>query len=195
MIHNLKGTSGSGKSYIARALMAALEAAGWTRNPVFRDGRKKPIAYEFAPSDPAGIPVAVLGHYETPCGGCDTIHNMADVFELVRRYHDSRYNVFFEGVIVGVDFRLTHQLHKDGLPLRVILLDTPIETCVASVNDRRAARAKPGQIPEPLDPKNTLAKFRASKGACERLTREGADVRILDRAGALELVLRELGPR
>lgn len=181
MIVNIRGTSGSGKSTLIRQVM---ERYGGTRIRVKEPNRKQPLAYWLVRD---GVPqLAVLGHYETPCGGCDTINGLDAIYELVRKYHDQHFNVLYEGLIVCSDVRRAVELHKDGLPFTVIFLGTPLEKCIESVNERR--RAKKADA-EPVNPGNTIAKHKMCGSTLPKFTAAGVDTRLLDREAALVTVL------
>lgn len=184
MIINIRGTSGSGKSTLVQWVLAQYEC----RVPVFIEKRKRPLYYRMwhTHSDRAvGKPAAlvVLGHYEVACGGCDTLPTMDVVFGLVEDLHTEGTDVLFEGLLLGVDVTRTAALARLFGPdqLDVIFLDTPLETCIASINKRRWAKnpAKP-----PVDPKNTESKLNALKGIIARLSAEGVHAVSLSRDDA-----------
>ena len=152
MIINLRGTSGAGKSYLVRHIMTMFSIT----EEVFCRGRKQPLYYILRNKD-EGRDLAVLGHYNTPCGGCDTISKTQDVFDLVMKNHNAGRDVLFEGVIIGYETKRT----KDLPDLRIVFLTTNTDICVDSINERRRAR---GQM-EPVNPKNTIAKHRQCVGA------------------------------
>lgn len=184
MILNLRGTSGSGKSHLARALMARYSG----REPVFVEGRKRPLLYRC--SHPGHTPASFLGSYETPCGGCDTIVEGYDrIFELVRQEHAAGRHVVFEGLLLSPECRRTAALAAEGLPLLVLSLDVPAETCLASINARRRAKK-----PEAADvnPENTLSKIKQTARSVERLRAEGVDARLVSREEALAFALAAL---
>ena len=87
MIVNVGGTSGSGKTHIARHIIELYDQ----RTPIMKENRKKPLAYLFHRND--GPSLYVIGHYEGRGGGCDTWSRydkfMDMVFAHVREYHTS----------------------------------------------------------------------------------------------------------
>lgn len=190
MIINIRGTSGSGKSTLARKVMALYG----NRVAYKREGRKQPIGYLYRrpPNSPhqvsAGRGLAVIGHYETPCGGCDTIQKMDDIFQLVRDADAQGHDVLFEGLLISADMKRTLALHEEGLDLKVIALDVDIDTCIASVNERRWAKSpdKPG-----VNPKNTISKHKGVKSSMKKLGEAGVPATFCNRDEAL-LLIREL---
>lgn len=185
MILNPRGTSGSGKSTLVRKIM---ELPIWEKTPIHPEGRARPIGYFL--SRTIGPPLVVLGHYETECGGVDTISGkgMRDlVFAMVRRASELGCFVLFEGLIVGGERNRTIDLVAGGYPLVVINLTTPIETCLERVWARRLAKGNKA----PLNPANTINKKREVDRTCEMCREGGVDVQDLGNDEAFELA-REL---
>lgn len=189
MIVNIRGTSGCGKSHLVRRVMDSYEH----RASYYIHGRMQPIGYEcFAHGTNVipGIrrPLWVIGHYETPCGGCDTISKgtLDYVYETVREKHALDYHVMYEGLVVTSDTRRCAALHTDGLPLLVVAIDESIETCVASVEARRRERGDE----RPLNPRNTISKYWATVSGMTRLQDEwGVDARWLERKEAFDTIM------
>lgn len=166
MIIQIRGTSGSGKSTIVRRVMEMFPE----REPQFIDGRKQPILYVlrngFSP------PLVVLGHYESPCGGCDTLESFDEVFSLAEAAHEGGYNVLMEGVLMYCEIPRTLGFHLLGYPQHIIALDTDLQTCVAGVNARRLER---GNL-EPVNPANTATKHRGTVTTVKALAALGVPV-------------------
>jgi len=187
MIINIRGTSGSGKTTLVRRLLENCS----NQQKHYIDGRKQPIGYVYHQT-PGEKPLAVIGHYETACGGCDTIQKMEKVFELVRLSHSLGYDVIFEGLLIAADVNRTQALHDDGLPLTVIALsEVPIEVCLSSVNERRMARLGPEKY-TPVAEKNTRSKYRGVQTSCVRLVDAGVNVHMTDREGAYSTISHTL---
>ena len=144
MIINIRGTSGSGKSSLVRKLLLNPVYTGRTR--CYEKDRKQPIGYVYHRSDNRPN-LAVIGHYETDCGGCDTISKMEHIFDLVKKSASAGMDVVFEGLLISADVKRTTELWqwlqereapfaaKPGM--LVVALDVPLEVCLASVNERR----------------------------------------------------------
>ena len=179
MIINIRGTSGSGKSTIVREIMKQYP----TVCKVKEDGRKRPLSYSCV--KPMHRPLMVLGHYETPCGGCDTITSMDKIYALVRHAHEEGYDVLYEGLLLSAEVNRCQQLHEDGLPLLVIGLDVPLQECIDSVNARRWAKdpEKPG-----VNPKNTESKHKGTKRSMERFKEAGVQTAWCCRDGSVVLI-------
>lgn len=180
MIIQLRGTSGSGKSTVVQAIMDDATQ----RLRVREAGRKQPIGYILTVPWANGR-IAVPGHYETACGGCDTIPSMDKVFEKVETGRMCEPHVLFEGLLASEEVRRTVALHE-RFPgqLRVLLLTTPVEQCLEGIRDRRAARGDE----RPLKEDNTRNRVKVINRACERLTQAGVTVIRTNRDDALALV-------
>lgn len=190
MIINISGTSGSGKSMIARQIMAL-----YTRvEPLMAPPRKRPAGYTCFRRN--GKKLFVLGHYETDCGGCDTLANyfgdegmLTGIYNWVRAAHGPNTDVVYEGLIVESDVRRCAKLYEDGFPLVVLSIDISLEDCLQSVRDRREAK---GNFKE-LNPKNTKAKFTQARRKRERLLEAGVDCRFQNRDESVKLAMLLLG--
>ena len=168
MIVSIRGTSGSGKSTLARAIMALYN----TKEPLFEKGRKQPMCYRLWNTKKPSEVLHVLGHYETACGGCDTIQAMDTVFGLADELA-SEGHVLFEGLLLAADVKRTLELNnKHPGQLRVYMLDTPLETCLKQVNARR--RARNPDLP-PVNPVNTTSKYNGVLKSYARLKEHGVD--------------------
>jgi hypothetical protein len=173
MIIQVRGTSGSGKTTIVRNIMELFPPEN--KKPVMRTGRKQPIAYRFRHPVPEHKELAVIGHYETKCGGCDTISTPGQsypiIFELIRRNAEEGRNVLFEGLLISGDLKWSSQL-KD-LDFRIIELTTSLDECLESINTRRKARLEgSGKEFTPVDPNNTSSKHALIQRCNEKLNRE-----------------------
>lgn len=195
MIINLRGTSGSGKSTLTRELMKRYPIK--TRVKV--KDRKQPIGYILNGAERGGIPyddlpqLYIPGHYETPCGGCDTITSMDTIYDHVTRAADQGMDVFFEGLLLSSEFNRTLALaERFGREnLLVVGLDVGLQECLDSVNGRR--REKRGPDAPGVNPKNTESKWKATKSVIAKLEASQVRCEWHDRRSALERVLKELG--
>lgn len=180
MIIQFAGTSGSGKSHLMRAF---LKQAG-EYDPKYLKDRTAPIAYEFVNRD-----LVVLGAYESPTGGCDTIHDIAQVFGLVRRYYEEGCHVLFEGLFCMNQQRGPQLAGEVGKNFAVFQLTTPLATCMASINVRRAERGEA----ELANKKNTIDNYKRAENYCARMRDSGARIIRVSRDEALDKVLEILG--
>lgn len=185
MIVNIRGTGGSGKSTVVRRIMEHYP----NRVPINVLGRKQPQAYRCfrvehdgtAGSDPvySAKPLYVVGHYETACGGGDTIKTPAEVFDLVRKAAETGDDVLFEGIISQDDTTRTIELART-LPLTVLFLNTPLAECLAGIQARRDLRGDE----RPLNPKNTESRMKRCLSHYSKLRDAGLSVEKFDRESA-----------
>lgn len=211
MIINIRGTSGSGKTTLVRRVIELYGSKIAFKEP----DRKQPIGYLYARKlGDKGKSLAIIGHYETTCGGCDTISKMEKIFELVRTATAAGHDVIYEGLLISADVVRTAALHQDGLPLKVIALDVPLEVCLDSVNGRRqrayqerlarvtaenevlaAKGRKLLELPEErgdVNPANTASKFKGVQQSMKRLLDLGINAQLADRDAAFQLIREEL---
>lgn len=184
-IINLRGTSGSGKTYIVKRIMELYA----TKTPHMIERRKQPIGYTL--TRPDGNPLFLAGHYEGACGGCDNLSQGLDyIYGLIHEATARGEDVMFEGLIVASDvLRCIELKQRHGHELMVIGLNTSLPDCLAGVQQRRDARGDT----RPLSSKNTEAKFKALIPQRIRFKDAGIDFRLLDRAAALNACLGFLG--
>lgn len=133
MVIQIRGTSGSGKTWVMRQVMEY--ALGGSLQPQYVEGRKKPQHYWI--DDELGNEYVVLGHYEATCGGCDNIGSAPKVFELIQEVERiySHVVIFCEGLLLSEDSKWTPQMDD----VRVLYLTTPVEKCIEQIKARREA--------------------------------------------------------
>lgn len=176
-IVNIRGTSGSGKSTLVRKVMELYP----DRTEVLVPGRKQPMMYVMR-SERAPRPLAVLGHYNTACGGCDTIKTPDQVYEYLRASVGVGQDVLYEGIMVQDDVRRCAEVSSSLEPVNVIWLSTDIEECLRGVRSRREARGDN----RPLNEKNTRSRARSLEGIVRRLVAARVPVEKLDREAAFQ---------
>ena len=154
MIIQLRGTSGSGKSTIVRSLLDG----GYDSHSLGDEldelmpthlvmSRRQPIGHivrkrEFTK------PIYILGHYHTPCGGCDTLGGFGNdwIYSFAEILHNNGYHVVMEGLIIAVDRRLSSDFLKRKVSYQTLELNLSVEECVKSVIERRAKKGKDGNF-------------------------------------------------
>lgn len=181
---NVRGTSGAGKSHLVRQLMQLYAST----EPMYTEGRKKPYWYHLAATN-GGRSLVVPGHYDTPCGGCDTIKTGGEVWSLVKMALSMDRNCLFEG-IMPQDWKIERVEELAGLAeLHIVQLNTPVELCLEAIRGRRAARGNE----KPLSPKNTVSRARNVEARIRELRRRGIACHTVDRDGAFQLCRTLLG--
>jgi len=198
VIVNIRGTSGSGKSWLVRAYRD--HCGGWA--PLYspagpfpevygqpaesltlgfgldpwrpgRAPRQVPLAYRCA----GPRPTFVIGSYENECGGCDRVPTQDEICARVARWAPEG-DVLFEGLLVSVSAKRYAELDRrlagyGGITFA--FLDTPLELCVARIQARRDARG----VSKPLNPANTEDKWRGTRKNALKLESYGCRVRWL----------------
>jgi len=213
VIVNIRGTSGSGKSYLVRAVMDRY----FSREAIHVEGRKQPLCYRLKRQD-GGRDLWVIGHYEGACGGADTVKTIDQTYHLVRNGHAGDLDVIYEGLVAQNNVTKCIELHQEGFPLLVVALNTSLEDCQKSIQARRDAKGDDRQMHRVVTPEmraNLTAQDRRFLDAgipygmlntakshdtvlrlqVPRLRAAGVDCRVLDRAAALAAVLAALGLR
>lgn len=181
MIIQIRGTSGSGKSTVMRAVKDQL--GEW--NYALVEGRKQPLYYRTA-----GEPdIVLLGHYESPCGGCDTIGSARQVFELIQTFLDVHKSpiILCEGLLLSEDVKWSIQLKDNGL--RVYYLTTPPEKCLEQIKHRREIA---GNLKE-LNTENTLNRIAVIERSRLRLKEAGVECVRCSASQATGLILKHIG--
>ena len=191
MIINVRGTSGSGKSTVVRAIMALAPARDTiymkksieirpkptkkTPNPEARVyARKLPLFYRM--KWPNGQIVSIPGHYETACGGCDTLPTYDILFEIIRSEHAAGHDILFEGVLVAHDKKrcgeLWDHLGQDPALFQIVELRDSLQVCLDSVQKRRDDRG----AKTAFSPDNTIRRYREVVRSCEQLEALGIPI-------------------
>lgn len=184
MIINIRGTGGSGKSTLVRTIMDSYES----REGVFVEGRRRPIGYLLQRSK-GNHPLWVVGHYETACGGGDTISKPSEVFSSAEEYAGRNCDVLFEGIISQDDTTRTVELHrKFPGQLVVLFLTTPLSDCLVGIQSRRDERGDD----RPLNPKNTANRVNGLVKRGAKLKDAGVSVLRVSRDEALAFCREKL---
>lgn len=197
MIINVRGTSGSGKSTLVRKVMEHYAS----KTPVLStevpgllelEDRSRPVGYLLR--DPGAL--FVPGHYETACGGCDTIakRQFDNVYHLVRWGYVGGFDVLFEGLLLSAENARLIQLHQEGIQVRVVGLTTPMEECLAGIRDRRKRKGG-SKAMEPFAEsvfKNAASKEKGTESCLRKMEAAGVMVHRLSREDALRYVCQQL---
>lgn len=188
MILILIGTSGSGKSTIARRLMDSYAF----REPKFVEKRKRPLYYSLAHGTKGPKSLVVLGHYESPCGGADTIKTATELFDLAALHDSDGTNVFMEGVLLYSYAVRIKALKDSGHEVVVFGLNEPLEECARSVLARRAEKGNTEEVGGNFH-KNLAAKHKGAMACLYRLDGLGVPTVTGSRAKVEEELRRRLG--
>lgn len=196
LVINPRGTSGAGKTWLVREVMAAYRRGGATAAPLHRAGRPRPMGWRL--SHPrGGRSLAVIGHYEATRGGTDTIPEtdggLDEAFRLADALAAGGDDVLLEGYRLSGEVDRTVALARAqrarGGGLHVLCLDAPVERSVRNVVARRRA----GASALPGIERTARAGQAATAAACAALRSGGVRVECLDAAAALRRTLELLG--
>lgn len=175
MIINPRGPSGSGKTVLMKRFV---NEAGFEHIKDHHiEGRKQPLWSEWTHPN-LDKPVALIGHYNTPCAGADTINKFDIVFELIRSKSAEGFHVLVEGLLMSVEANRMLAIVAEGHDLRSFHINIPLQDCLDSIMLRR--RAKNPDAPM-VNPKNTTGKHRLSYSYCDKLRAAGVPVFAGDR--------------
>jgi cytidylate kinase len=181
IVINVRGTSGSGKTFLIRSVM---EEFG-IRSRMLRKDTKKIAGYVLNKD------IYILGSYETECGGADSIKTLDEVDSRVRKASEKYNTVLFEGMLVSDVYGRYEALSK-SLPPRALfvwgILDTPLDVCIERVVERRMRK---GVNLKEFDPKkHTIPRFDKVVRGKDKAINAGQLVVLLDHKDVTNQVLR-----
>lgn len=145
VVINPRGTSGAGKIWLVREVMAAYRRGGAFAMPLLSVGRSRPMGWRL--DHPwGGAPLHVIGHYEATRGGTDTIPLADGGLDGASRLAGELAaggDVLPEGLQLSGDVERTAAMARAqrlrGNALHVLCLDVPVDRCVLNVMARRRA--------------------------------------------------------
>lgn len=140
-IISIRGTHGSGKSWVAREVM---KRHGDPVETIYQSGSKKVAGYLFGSQKPH---LFVAGGYKegVSTGGCDTMKDIRYVEQLVLDQANAGHNVLYEGIRVGgghskwIDLAWANKQHK----FLYVMLNTSLTQCWENIRNRRALAGLP----------------------------------------------------
>lgn len=178
-IIDIRGTHGSGKSYIPHTILQ-----NYNSQPIMEDGVE---IGQFVPS----LDLAVLGQYRTVCGGCDGIKTADEVVRRVQLFSSEYWNVLLEGILVAHTFKRYSELAIE-LSVRnyfFCFLNTPLKTCIARVQARRLEKGNT----KPLNPTNVIGDWHNIwKTVRPKCVAAGHNVKVIHYQNPLEQILELL---
>ena len=183
MVINIRGTSGSGKSWVMRRL---LEEFPNRYEPGLQstilDDRILLIGPYYTSSGAVGVDYML--HFMT----LDHIHAMAvqkmmpspGVFEGKAEQFD---HVMFEGLIVSNVYERYRKMAAE-VDLRWVFLNTPLDVCLRQVEKRRQERGER----RPFKPENTITKWNSAQRQVDKARSDGMQVWSVSSNEAVDLV-------
>lgn len=174
MILDIRGTNGSGKSYIPHRILEKYEHAEWENEWDQHTG--------YFVKD---LNLFILGKYKTICGGCDQIKSPTEICYYLTQLFQTRKNVLYEGITVSHTFgRYSALAVKHGGDYRFLFLDTPRDVCERRVLARRLEKGNT----KPFDPRNLNKDFIQVRRTAKSLAAAGRTVNWIDHTRAFEIV-------
>jgi hypothetical protein len=183
---NITGTSGAGKSHLIRSFLDIVRKRG-SIHPCYLSGRTLPIGYDIALTENDRI--HLIGAYsDVTTAGCDTIRDVATVFDIIRTYHQKKFDVIYEGLFVMNHTRGPQLAEELGEDMVVLQLTTPYTECVSSINKRREERGED----KLFDKKHTHGNWVRAENYCMKMKAMGARVIPVSREKALAKLMELL---
>jgi ABC-type dipeptide/oligopeptide/nickel transport system ATPase component len=131
MIISLRGTSGSGKSHIARTVTGLYDQ----HRSVFAEGRQKPL-YDIHGRNPQGRCLVTPGHYLIANGGIDTLPSLDEAYRIARWAANQDHDVLMEGKNMSDGVSHVNKLLEEEFDVRVVVVNTDVPLCIKSVRER-----------------------------------------------------------
>jgi thymidylate kinase len=191
MLIGVRGTSGSGKTYIANLLLTSQGLYEPPRDETFGI-QVKPVCHIREPLTSDRKPLAVIGHYHSAAGGCDLFPTNNGPYKIIQRCFEAGADCFYEGLRMSIECRRVLALHQAGVPVHLFYLNTPFEVCVDGVNKRRLQRGWDLYTYEEARTKDMYKRYRTLLGHPKRWADLGLQVTVGSREDAVGW-LRELG--
>jgi hypothetical protein len=119
---NLRGTNGSGKSFLIRKWMQFQQAVPYPRREGLLGGSVSCSSPEYYKLRDGGW---LVGDYRGAIGGCDRIHTQEEVERRIR-----------QGIIVSTLFQRWYVFSRSVGGMVWVYLDTPLEVCLKRILDR-----------------------------------------------------------
>lgn len=172
MIIDIRGTHGSGKSFVPIQILKN------HYHEITDDGYLVPE-----------LDLTIISHYRIVCGGCDLIGKQDEVCVRVERAIKQTKYVMLEGILVAHTFSRWDTMAKQIPDWKFLFLDTPKQTCIDRVLERRAKKGNT----KPFNTKNLEHGFRQIIfRVAPRLWAEGHDVFWLSHSQSCEQVMKVL---
>ena len=196
LVINPRGTSGAGKTWLVREVMAVYRQTGLEPTAVMRQGRSRPIAWRLR-HPLGGRTLCVAGDYLGVKGGTDTIPQtdggLEEAFRLAHSEAAAGRDVLLEGYQLSFEHDQTVALAEAqrarGSALHVLCLEVPLSRCVQHVVRRRRA----GVAARPAIERTAKTGQAALEQAWVALSQSGVSCEWLDPAAALRRVSTLLG--
>lgn len=171
LIINIRGNSGSGKTFLTREFMKL------GRLEPITDAATGKLSNYLMRSKKYGTWM-ILGKYENACGGVDTIKTQQEIIDRVESFSGvDGCNIWLEGLILSTIYgSVGAYSEKFGNRWVFAYLQPPIEECIRRI---KARRKKAGQT-KPLNETNTRNRVKTIQRNKEIVGQHGRRVIELD---------------
>ena len=185
MIVQIRGTSGSGKTYIARKILD--KDLGWEAVTEPFGGKNRRVPLYYLSSDGK---IAICGSYEAICGGCDGVGSARSVYNLYDLLKSKGIkHIVSEGLLLSEDTKWTLETKEKGWNPKVFSLTTPEDICVKQV----LARREEANNTKPFNKSNTVKRIKVIDRAIGKLRKAGVQCFDVNSRNCTALILRTLG--
>lgn len=182
MLFQIRGTSGSGKSYIVNKLMSKYSFKPLTKNGEIMGYYCKDLN------------LFIVGKYATACGGCDSIKTQDEICRRIKVGLNKGWNVLFEGLIcshIAQRYANIYEMcQKRKIGVKFCFLDTPLEVCRDNINKRRLKAGK-----APTTAKNTEKDYLTTHKSRDNMAAMGVpleDMPVLNSKQIYKLILKSI---
>ena len=184
MIINVRGTSGSGKTWVAKKL---LEQA--SESPILGENGK--VVGHIIGHDHRRM--WVIGPYTDKSKGVDNLPKIYATQDWLCnrvRHYAPKGHVFFEGLLCSHLHSRYRDLARELGSFMFLYLDTPLEVCLDRIMARR--QLSPRTAGKPFNPANTTRDFENVKRTHDKMINDSLDVRMMSGKEALRTTLEVL---
>lgn len=190
MIINVRGTNGSGKSWILHKLIHHMGGLKPVQSIKQKSNSNKQLAVGRCRKVIKGKKVYIVGIYnKSSGGGCDMISNQPKIYELVAKY-SKRGHVVLEGLLMsGMCGSLTEMSSKVDAQVVWAVLDTPWEKCYKATLLRRHLK---GNFKFLNVHKHMIRKHMSVVSSAKFALKHDEYVKVLDHTQAFDQILEML---
>lgn len=149
MIVDIRGTHGSGKSWLIHQLLDRYEHEPRYNRKITKSKKPKLVGYVLPDID-----TYILGPYKNVCGGCDQLGSPDFICDQLRDAATTYTNVVLEGILVSHAYKRWIEMSKELKDHEYLFafLNTPLKKCIARVKGRRLAAGNH----KPLNPDSLI---------------------------------------
>lgn len=172
MILDIRGTHGSGKSYVVHQLLKKNEHEEIRGRCEHREKDNYVLGYSIPE-----LGAAIIGRYSNICGGTDGVGSVAEIVRRLRLFSRQYRIVVLEGIMVAHTFKRYSDLANELDDYKFLFLNTPLAQCIKRVKQRRV---EAGNMKD-FNPKNVIHDYNQIwKRVRVKMEEAGHDVIVLN---------------